>query len=117
MGLLNAMKGANNSWGYATGSCIEGVGYFGPENMVDNRNHKLMVSGSGMKESIVFGKEDVTRMETLFATGDWVKYRIMLKDGKEIIVTVRAMENNQQGGQISMNLLNLESWLSDVIYK
>lgn len=72
MGFLSAMKGANNSWGYATGSCIDGVGYIGPEKMADNRNHKLMVSGSAMKESIVFGKEDIARVDTLFATGEFL---------------------------------------------
>lgn len=35
MGFMAALKGANNSW--ATVTCEEGVGYLGPEKMVDNR--------------------------------------------------------------------------------
>lgn len=117
MGFLSAMKGANNGWGYATGACIDGVGYIGPENMVDNRGHKVAVSGSSMKENIVFGKEDVSRIDMLAATANWVKYKILLKDGKEIIATLNAMEGGPQGTKLSMSLMNFEWWFSGVIYK
>lgn len=117
MGFLDALKGANNGWGYVTGSCVDGVGYIGPKNIADNRSHELMVSCSAMKEPIVFGREDVARVDTLFATSSWVKYRIVLKDGKELIVTINAMESGQQGSKISMGLMNFEWWLAGVLYK
>ena len=117
MGFINAMKGSIINWGYATGNCIDGVGYIRPEKTLNQENHKLMVSSPLMKDSIVFGKQDIARVGTLFATGEWVKYRIVLKDGKEIIVTVKAMENGQQNRQISKDLMTLEWWLAGVIYK
>ena len=117
LGGVSALKGANNSWGYATGSCVDGVGYIGPKNIADNRSHELMVSCSAMKEPIVFGREGVARVDTLFATSSWVKYRIVLKDGKELIVTINAMEIGQQRTIISMGLMNFEWWLAGVLYK
>ena len=51
------------------------------------------------------------------ATSEWVKYRIALKDGKVIIASLLAIDNGQRGKQISMNLLNFEWWLADVLYK
>jgi len=116
MGFLDAMKGANNSWGLATADFIEGVAYIGPEKMADNRNHKLMLSGAGV-ETLTFGKEDVARAEIVAATSDWIKYRIVLKDGKEIIATIRAMMQGHKGNDISMNLMNFEWWLAGVLYK
>ena len=116
MGFLDAMKGANNNWGMATADFLDGIAYIGPEKMVDNRNHKLVLSGSGI-ETFTFGKEDVTRVELIAATSDWVKYRIVLNDGKEIIATLRAMMQGQKGSDIAMSLMNFEWWLSGVLYR
>jgi len=117
-GFLSAMKGANNAWGRATGSFMGGVaGYIGPKNFINNTDRKLMVSGSGLKDPIVFGKEDVERIDTLFATSEWIKYRIVLKDGKNIIATIFAVDVSNKGKEISMNLLNFEDLFADIIYK
>ena len=117
MGFLSAVKGANNNWGMATGSCINGVGNIGPEKLVDNRNHRLMISGASMGTPIVFGKEDVVHADALLATSEWVKYRIVLKDGKEIIATIRAVDKSSGGQGIAAGLMSFEYWLAGVIYK
>ena len=116
MGFMDAMKGANNSWGLATADFLNGIAYIGPENMVDNRNHTLMLSGTGI-EKFTFGKDDVARAEVIAATSSWVKYRIVLKDGKEIIATLRAMMQGQKGADIAMTIMNVEWWLAGVLYK
>ncbi len=113
MGFMDAFKGANNSW--ATVTCEEGVGYLGPEKMVDNRNHTLMISGTGI-ETAKFDKSGVERIEVLFATSEWIKYKILLKNGKIYIATFLVLETGKRGKQISMGLQNFEWWLSGVIY-
>ena len=114
MGFMDAMKGANNSW--ATVTCKEGLGYLGPENLVDNRSHTLMIS-SGMFETIKFTAKDVLSVETLFATSEWIKYAITLKNKKRYIATFLVMTVNNKGKAINMGLQNFEWWLSDVLYK
>ena len=42
MGFMQAMKGANNAWG--TVVCSEGIGTIGPENMINNKAQRLMVT-------------------------------------------------------------------------
>lgn len=116
MGFLDAMKGANNSWGFVTADFLGGIAYIGPEKMADNKNHRIMLSGSGI-ETFTFGKEDVTRSEIIAATSEWIKYRIVLKDGKEIIATLRTMMQGQKGRDIAMSLMNFEWWLAGVLYK
>lgn len=116
MGFMDAMKGANNSWGMATTNFLGGIAYIGPEKMADNKNHKIMLSGTGI-ETFVFGKEDVDCVNILAATCDWIKYRIVLKNGNEIYATLYAMTQGQKGKQISMGLLNFEWWLEGTMYK
>ncbi|MBQ7044859.1 MAG: hypothetical protein IJN65_00015 [Clostridia bacterium] len=117
MGFLDAMKGANNGWGMVTADFIDGIGYIGPEKMVDNRNHNLMVSGTGLKEPIVFSKNDVSEIKVLFATSEWIKFNISLKNGKSFVATFLAMEVAGNVKKVSTGLLNFEWWLADIIYK
>lgn len=117
IGLLDSFKGAGNAWGFATGSCFDGIGYFGPEKALITRNQRLMVSSPTMKESIIFGKEDVARIDTLFATSEWIKFRFILHDGKEFIVTIKAMGVGPKASQLALSVMNLEWWLADIIYK
>lgn len=119
MGFFDAMKGANNNWGMATADFLDGIAYIGPENIVDNRNHKIALTGfvgAGF-DKFVFGKEDVANAEIIAAANDWVKYRITLNDGKVIIATIRAMAQGRNGVDIAMGLINFEWWLAGVIYK
>ncbi len=115
MGFLSAMKGANNSWGTATGEF--GVGYFGPKNLVDNRSHEMMISGSGLKQSVVFTKADVASAKLMAATSEWVKFELVLKTGFRAIVTLIAVEAGKSGKQMTMSLANVEWWLNGILYQ
>ncbi|MBQ2676205.1 MAG: hypothetical protein IJF54_02230 [Clostridia bacterium] len=117
MGFLDAMKGANNSWGVVTADFIEGQGYIGPEKMVNNASHTLMLSGTGLKESVLFTKDDVSEIKVLFATSEWIKFRISLKNGKTFVATFLTLEVANNGKKVANGLLNFEWWLADIIYK
>ena len=117
MGFLDAMKGANNGWGVVTADFMDGIGYIGPEKLVDNRNHTLMISGTGLKESVLFTRDDVSELKVLFATSEWIKFKISLKDGKTFIATFLVLDVDNRGKKVSMGLLNFEWWLSGIIYK
>ncbi len=115
MGFLDAMKGANNSWGTATGSW--GIGYFGPKNLVNNTAHEFMISSTIVKNSIVFKKDDVESMKLIAATSDWVKFRLTLKNKFEAIVTIYVTTVDKKGNRkMNMDMANLEWWLGGVIY-
>ena len=129
MGFLKAMKGANNYW--AMVSCANGIGYLGPENLLDNRAHRLSITGSGM-ETVVFGTKDVKSIDMICATSEWIKYSIVLKNNKRYIATFMVLSLSQQKGKnsgflpsgtvdagkkVSMGLLNFEWWMAEHLYK
>ncbi len=117
-GFASAMKGANNAWGRVTADFFDGVGYIGPENFVNNTAQKLMVSASSLKDPVIFGKEDVKEVKSLFATSEWIKFRVTLNDGKSFVATFLTFESSRNGGKkLSMSLFNFEYWLASVIYK
>ena len=72
MGFMKAMKSANNSW--AMVSCESGIGYLGPENLLDNRAHRLLISIG--TNTFTFGKSDIKSVDLICATSEWVKYAI-----------------------------------------
>ena len=115
MGFMDALKAGNNRWGWATGDFFEGVAALAPQNLLNNKDHKLMLSAVGI-ETVIFGKEDVASVEVVFATSEWIKYRIALKDGKKFYATICAMEQTNKGRDISMALMNFEWWLSGLLY-
>ena len=126
MGLMKAMKAANNYW--AVISCDGGIGYLGPENLIDNRAHKLVISiGTSV---ITFGKADVQSIDMICATSEWIKYSIILKTGKRYIATFMVLSLSDKTGRstslsgtvntgkkVSMGLLNFEWWMADLLYK
>lgn len=112
--MLNTFKGANNSW--AQISCEEGIGYLGPENFVDNRNHTMMISGTSIP-TVKFDRSNVSKIEMIAATSEWVKYKIVLSNNKTYIATFLACEAAKQGKQVSTKLLNFETWMAGVIYR
>ena len=116
MGFLTAMKGANNAWANVTSGFFEGIGYLGPKNLVDNRSHEMMISATSLKDAYVFTKADVSRIDLLCDTSEWVKFKICFKDGKTVIATFMALDRTQNGIKPSTELLNFESWMSGVIY-
>ena len=71
-GFMKAFVGANNEWGKST--CVDGVGGIGPENLVDNRNHMLMVTIG--TQTTVFGTADVASITLIAATSERIKYLI-----------------------------------------
>ena len=128
MGFMKAMKSANNSW--AMVSCESGIGYLGPENLIDNRAQKLLISIG--TNTFTFSKSDVKSVDLICATSEWIKYAIVLKNNMRYIATFMALSlsNNKgknssmmktgaidAGKKVSMGLLNFEWWMSDFIYK
>lgn len=113
MGFMKAMKAANNAW--AMVSCEEGCGYLGPENLIDNRGHRLVIA-IGVKV-FTFVKSDVKSIDLICATSEWIKYAILLKNGKRYIATFMATTLSNKGKQISNALLNFEWWMAGIIYK
>lgn len=125
MGFIDKLKSVNNSWGYVTylsdGSLGRLFGRIGPKNLIDNREQELMIS-SGMfngnlKDEIVFAAKDVEYAQVLQATGEWVKYRMKLKDGLVAIVIiytweidVRTKERRPADGW-----LNFEAWIGEAL--
>ena len=102
-------NGAKN-WGVVTGDFIDGIGHIGPENAVDNRAHKIMISGSSFSP-IVFSNKDVKSVDVVCTASEWIKYRICLKDGKVAIATFMNLTKDPMG------MLTFEWWLADVIYQ
>jgi len=135
MGFFSAMKAANNYWGHVTGPFC-GMGTIGPENMLNNRAQRLKITpalGSGFSD-VVFSKNDVASCDVIFATGEWIKFNLVLKNGKYFIVTFLTLDGDPDAGKrkglkfdatkglstgkkVSIGLLNFEYWLSGVIYK
>ena len=128
MGFMKAMKSANNAW--AMVSCKNGIGYLGPENLIDNRAQKLLISIG--TNTFTFSKSDVKSVDLICATSEWIKYAIVLKNNMRYIATFMALSlsNNKgknssmmktgaidAGKKVSMGLLNFEWWMSDFIYK
>ena len=107
-GFMKAFVGANNEWGKIT--CVEGVGGIGPENLVDNRNHMLMVTIG--TETTVFGTADVASITLIAATSEWIKYLIKTKKGKEYVATFPVFTTGQNGKQFHSGLLNFEWWMA-----
>lgn len=122
MGFMQAMKGANNAWG--TIICSEGVGTIGPENIIRNTEHKLMIT-IGTK-TYVFSKYDVQYIKIITSTSEWIKYLIALKNGKKYIAVFMAIapSNNagkgitasNTGNKINVAIQNFEWWMFDLIY-
>ncbi len=115
MGFMSAMKGANNSWGNAVGAF--GVGYIGPKNMMNNTARELMISGTGLKDAVVFTAEDVQSITLVAAAGQWIKFRLCLKSGFEAIVTFLVVSQGQKGMELSMGYQNFESWMIGKLYR
>lgn len=113
MGLLNAIKGANNSWGTAV--IKDAIGSFGPKNLVNNTSHELSIIVSG--KSTVFAATEVEKIKLVASTSDWGKYSIKLVNGFEAIVTVMAKTVGNKGVKMSMELANFEWWLFNKLYK
>ena len=111
---MAALKGANNSW--ATVTCEEGVGYLGPEKMVDNRSHTLMISGTSIATA-KFDRNGVERVDVIAATSAWIKYKLVLKTGRVYIATFLVLEAGNKKKQISMGLQNFEWWLAGILYR
>ena len=123
MGLMQAMKGANNAWG--TIICSDGVGTIGPENFLKNTDHKLMITIG--TNTFVFSKNDVQSIKIITSTSEWIKYLITLKNGKKylaIFMAVAVSENagnaklsaSQTGKKINTAIKNFEWWMFDLIY-
>lgn len=122
MGFLSAMKGANNVWGTVVST--DGVGTIGPANLVNNTEHKLMVT-IGFK-TISFTKQDVQSITLISATSEWIKYYVILKDGKRFSVTFMMLTTAKSsrtpisasytGKEINVAVKNFEWWMFDLIY-
>lgn len=121
MSTMNAMDGANIYW--AMIACDDGIGYLGPENLLDNQAQKLAITiGTNVT---VFGKTDVRRINLICATSEWVKYEIILKNNKHYIATFLVLSSTKQASDknapaekgLYMGLLNFEWWMSGIIYK
>ena len=112
-GFMKAFVGANNEWGKIT--CVDGVGGIGPENLVDNRNHMLMVTIG--TQTTVFGTADVASITLIAATSEWIKYLIKTKKGKEYVATFPVFTTGQNGKQFHSGLLNFEWWMAKHLYK
>ena len=112
-GFMKAFVGANNEWGKIT--CVDGIGGIGPENLVDNRNHMLMVTIG--TETTVFGSADVASITLIAATSEWIKYLIKTKKGKEYVATFPVFTTGQNGKQFASGLLNFEWWMAKHLYK
>ncbi len=114
MGFMAAMKGANNAWGTAV--TVNGVGTIGPKNLVNNKEHELIIANT-MGDEVVFKKEDIDSIKVIAATSDWIKYALKLKNNFEAIITIMAKEQTNKGVGVSMKLQNFENWLFDIIYR
>ena len=114
MGFGAAMKAANNAWAWV--SCEDGVGYLSPENLIDNRAHRLVIAIG--TRTVLIEKKDIKSIDLICATSEWVKYAIVLKNNnKRYIATFIAFTVDQKGKKPSMSLLNFEWWFADLMYK
>ena len=122
MGFFSAMKGANNVWG--TVISADGIGTIGPANLVNNTEHKLMVT-IGFKTTS-FTIQDVQSITLIAATSEWIKYFIVLKNGKRftvIFMMITAAKSSKTpisasytGKEINVAVRNFEWWMFDLIY-
>ncbi|MBO5928052.1 MAG: hypothetical protein J6Q32_04285 [Clostridia bacterium] len=122
MGFLSAMKGANNVWG--TIICADGVGTIGPENFIKNTDHNLMIT-IGFR-TFTFSKNDVQNIKIIASTSEWVKYLILLKNGKSYVAIFmmtapaqtkkKSLTASDNGKKINMAVQNFEWWMFDLIY-
>ncbi len=131
MGFMDAMKGANNTWGKATSPDFEfGIFEIGPKNLVDNRQHTIRLSN--IKSTYDFDARDVVECRMIAGTSEYVRYFMLLKDGKRIIATIPVWIASEHDGKgmrlaqstntkrglgkvISPGLLNFEWWLAGPI--
>lgn len=104
MGFLNALKGANNSWGTCTSSDFPGPCYLGPKNLVDNTAQELMISGTALKEDYIFNKNDVSRCDYKASGGTWIWFHIEFKNGKHVEFILTGVVD--QAGKPTTNFLN-----------
>ncbi len=117
MGFLKAMKGAKNAWGQVV--CEYGAGTFGPENFVNNTNHRIMLTI--FTKTITVGVEDIASIEILSCTSEIVKYLLVLKNGEKFVLFLPLVEVAKQGKKINGKkingkLLNFEWWLFACLY-
>ncbi len=122
MGFLRAMKGANNVWG--TIICADGVGTIGPENLIKNTNHKLMIT-IGFK-TFTFSKSDVKTVQIIASTSEWIKYLILLKNGKSYVALFmmtapsqnkrKSLSGSDNGKKFNLAVQNFEWWMFDLVY-
>lgn len=112
MGFWKAMKGVNNAWGHVVSS--EGVGTIGPENFINNTAHRLLIT-VGFK-TVTFDKKDVRSLQTIAATSEWIRYLLVLKNGKKYTLTFIAFVVNKKGKTINPHLMNFEWWMFDLLY-
>ena len=122
MGFFNAMKGANNAWGSII--CAEGIGTIGPENLVKNTSHTLMIT-LGLN-TFTISKQDIASVKIIDSTSEWIKYLISLKNGKTYVAIfmMTAPTNNKSnslsasntGKKINMAVQNFEWWMYDFLY-
>lgn len=118
-GMASAIE--NTSWAMVT--CQDGIGYLGPEHLVDNRATKMMIIIDS--NITVFDKTDVKSVSLLCATSEWIKYEIVLKNRKRYIATFLTHALIKKPGATPAavwgNLLSgailFEYWLADIIYK
>lgn len=113
MGFWKAMQGANNAWAKVT--CKDGYGTIGPENMIDNRAHKMMITIG--TNTTVFGREDVKKAYVIHATSEWIKYSLTLKNGKNYTITFAVFTTTQKGKDFNSGLFTFELWLDGLLYK
>ncbi len=114
MGFLNAMKGANNSWGMVTfvsdGSLNGLYAYLGPKNLIDNRSRELMISSTAMKDIVFNVDRDVESVTVICATSDWVKYNVKLKSGLFFVTVIFVQDVDSKGfRKFSNNWMNFET--------
>ncbi len=111
MGFLNALKGANNAWGKAITK--DGIGTFGPKNLVDNRSHELMIVIFNTEK--IFTPADVASVKCLASASEWIKYSLTLKDGFNATLILYTRQSGQKGVDIANGWLNFEWWLYDAL--
>lgn len=122
MGFWSAMKGANNVWGDVVFN--DNIGTIGPENLLDNRQHKLKVT-LGFT-TFTFSKNDVKSIRIIASTSEWIKYFIELKNGKRFVAIFmvlvaakqkrKSLSASDNGKRINFAIRNFEWWLFDLIY-
>ncbi len=85
--------------------------------MANNTDHKLMISGAELKESVVFKAEDVESIDMIAAAGQWIKFKLCLKNGFKAILSFMVVSQGQKGIEFTMGYQNFEWWLMNILYK